>query len=154
MSKSKKSNQDTLRAKLEVIKKLESARTGIIGSGSHYYDREGKSIELLKWAELIENPEYKIVKQTIIDDRLEVSTVWIGLNSFIYYDEGLPVIFETMVFNIEDKKESDEGYYGDALIQEKYSTEKKALEGHTRLVKEYSRGCIYTRELKGGKSSA
>ena len=104
-----------------------------------YYDRDGKKIvgsdrlaATLKWGQLFENMEYKIVKQDTVG-AFWVSTVWLGLEHG--FDEELkPLIFETMVF----KKRKDGSIDYTEIDVERYSTEKDALEGHERYVKKYS----------------
>ena len=44
-----------------------------------YYDRNGNPIDVLTWAPLFENFEYKKVA-VYEDERITISTVWLGLN--------------------------------------------------------------------------
>ena len=86
-----------------------------------YYDRQGLPIEMLEWATIFEDPEYKQIRVTELPDGREVSTVWLGMNH--NFHGGPPLIFETMVFPAAD-------------YQERYSTEAEAIAGHEALVAE------------------
>lgn len=88
-----------------------------------YYKRDGTPIESLEeWGNLMEDSNYKIVKQTTIGKVL-ISTVWLGLDhNFLL--KGPPMIFETMVF-----KGSLDGE------QERYETEEQAKTGHEEMIK-------------------
>lgn len=57
-----------------------------------YFDKAGRPIPLMKWAELFENREYRLVQQEVLPDGRWVSTVWLGLNH--QYGDGPPLIFE------------------------------------------------------------
>jgi hypothetical protein len=67
-----------------------------------------------KW--LQENPERKAVKQEHVGD-IYVSTVFLGLDHS--WDEGKPVLWETMIFGGEHDQYMD-----------RYSSVEDALEGH------------------------
>jgi hypothetical protein len=88
---------------------------------SHYYTRQGQPIDMLTWARLFEDPEYKIIEQTQITEEVRVSTVWLGLNHNWF--PGELRIFETMVFGGEHD-----------LWQARYATEEAAREGHADTV--------------------
>lgn len=78
-----------------------------------YYNRKGEEISLEEWRNLFEDKEYKVIKQTRFDDGTLVSTIWLGLNhNFL---QGVPIIFETMVF-FKDGREEE---------QVRYSTEEE-----------------------------
>lgn len=92
-----------------------------------YFDRKGKPIGLMNWAEKFEDNEYTIVKQDYVD-RYFVSTVWLGLNHSLCFFKDAPIqIFETMIF-LKDPQEDED----DPLLsfQERYSTEEDAIKGH------------------------
>jgi hypothetical protein len=91
-----------------------------------YYNRKGEEIELLEWAALVEDPEYKIVEQTECEG-ITVSTVWLGLNHN-FSGAGAPLIFETMVFG----GPIDE-------YQDRYSTEDEAREGHAAMIEQVNK---------------
>ena len=96
-----------------------------------YYDKEGKSIELMEWGRLSEDKEYKIIKQENIG-KYWISTVWLGLGH--NFDDGVPLIFETMVFERKDGKVDFL-----ALDCDRYSTLKEAEEGHKKMVEIWSK---------------
>ena len=102
-------------------------------TGYHdFYDRESKPIaDAEEWNRKIADPEYRRVASTVLPDGKWVSTLWVGLNYLP--GRGPPLIFETMVFPSTDSSS------GDDLACERYSTEKQALEGHKRLVDEWSK---------------
>ncbi len=91
-----------------------------------YYDRNGDEITQLEWGLKIQDWDYKIVRQTEVMG-LEVSTVWMGINSSI--GGGPPVIFETMVFGAAEGTVWDD-------FQARYCTEEEALKDHFKLVRE------------------
>ncbi len=86
---------------------------------SRYFDRKGRPMELMEWARAVEN-EGKVVGKDIIDGQ-RVSTVWLGLDHS--FDEGPPLIFETMIFGGPHDQYCD-----------RYSNEEAALAGHNRTV--------------------
>lgn len=86
-------------------------------------------MELKDWALAFENLEYKRVA-AFKDERLSISTVWLGLNH--NFDEsGPPHIFETMIFAHGDINER----YNE--LQWRWSTEQEAKEGHEVIVNAY-----------------
>lgn len=75
------------------------------------------------WARWFETScDERVVAKTEPTSGVEVSTVFLGLDHS--FDDGPPIIFETMVF-------------GGPLDEqgERYSTREQALSGHTRWVK-------------------
>ena len=94
-----------------------------------YFDREGNPMELLDWARLCEDYDYKIVKQEEVG-KYFVSTVWVGLN-MSFWREAAIKIFETMIFLRDDDEKSIDEIKG---YQDRYSTEAEALEGHAKAV--------------------
>lgn len=88
-----------------------------------YYDRQGNQIDMNGWMRLYEEHgiEYKRVAYDQIND-VVVSTVWLGMD--LSWDDGPPLIFETMIFG---------GAYDDD--QWRYSTEAEAREGHAHAVR-------------------
>jgi hypothetical protein len=92
-----------------------------------YYNKEGKSIQIMEWAKLFEDREYQRVAKTLLKNGRLVSTVWLGLDhSFL---SNKKEIFETMVFRSE-KDLTD-------LDCERYSTLKEALAGHKKMVNKW-----------------
>ncbi len=93
-----------------------------------YFDKEGKPLELMEWAELSESgDEYRVIGKTVVGEYL-ISTIWIGLNMNLGHGVGLPLIFETMVF-------SDSGNTGWDDYQLRYATEEQAKAGHEETIK-------------------
>lgn len=91
-----------------------------------YYDRAGKPLSLLEWAEAIER-ETRVVARTTLPNGNRVSTIWRGLNHG--YGDGPPLIFEIMVF-LENTFEE--------LDCERYATEAEARAGHARMVDKWT----------------
>lgn len=90
-----------------------------------YLDKQGKEIPVLEWGRLVEDENYKIVKQTSLGDYL-ISTVWMGLNMAFFRDEK-PLIFETMIFCENEETKKEDRLH---MFQERYSNEQDAIEGH------------------------
>lgn len=95
-----------------------------------YYDRSGKRISLHQWGDLMQDDEYRRVALDLIEDRWSVSTVWLGLDHR-FFDDGAPLIFETMVF---DKGSPS---YRDSE-QRRYTTEEQARAGHAEMVASFN----------------
>ena len=93
------------------------------------FDKNGKEINYEEWGKLLEDKDYKIIKQETLPDGKKVSTVWLGLDH--NFGEGEPLIFETMVF-------PSEGDFSDVDV-ERYSTLEEAQKGHEEMVKKWSR---------------
>ena len=97
---------------------------------SHYYLNEDKTYRpasLHEWATQFEHME-----RHVGDDQVNgkhVSTVWLGLDHNYY--GGLPLVFETMVFN-ED---------GSDIYCERYTTWQEAEEGHQKATQWVKNGC-------------
>ena len=92
-----------------------------------YYNKKEEAIDMMEWGDLLDDKDYKIIKQETLPDGKWVSTVWLGLDhNFV---GGKPLIFETMVF-------PKEGDYQD-LDMERYSTLKEAKKGHQKLVEKW-----------------
>lgn len=93
---------------------------GRLESWPGYYDREGKPMPLMCWANMMNNDAYRCVAQTLFGPNERVSTVWLGINTSVI---GPPPgqIFETMVF--AERSEMNEG-------QQRYSTLDDAIIGH------------------------
>lgn len=89
-----------------------------------YYDKEGKEITLLKFGELFEDVNYRIIQQTIVD-HYTVSTIWLGVNH--NWTDGPPIIFETMVFSSVEDDVNDQW-------KEMYTTLQNAKDGHEWIV--------------------
>jgi hypothetical protein len=83
-----------------------------------YYDRSGKPISMMEWATTSKDGN-RVAFDTVGD--VDISTVWLGLNHS--FDDGPPLIFETMIFG----EEHDEDCW-------RYSTEEQAKAGHSLIV--------------------
>lgn len=95
-----------------------------------WYDRQGNPITIDEWERLnTENPEYKRVALDTVGTK-RISTVLLGLDHN-YFDNGLPLIFETMVFEGESWRDEE---------CVRYSTEAEAIEGHRQMVAKYQGG--------------
>lgn len=85
-----------------------------------YYDKEGNPLELMEWAELFEDHEYKIIQQETVGEYW-VSTVWVGLDMGHWsYGDVVPLIFETMIFDTA----------GEEVWCERHPTLEAAKHGH------------------------
>lgn len=90
-----------------------------------HYDKNGDPVDdLLVWAGLFEDMEYRRVGSTEVGDYW-VSTIWLGIDHNWGFG-GDPLIFETMVF-IRDGEYQDE-------YMDRYSTEAQAFDGHLNVV--------------------
>jgi len=96
---------------------------------SEFYDRQGRSMTLIAWAESFENNRQ--VALTILGDGTRISTIWLGVDHGRHFGHDAPLIFETMVFHSEKK-------YTDIDCQ-RYSTEAEAIDGHARMVEKWTR---------------
>lgn len=93
-----------------------------------YYSPQGEPMEMMEWAELFESrfedmaPESWWRKQSVLDDQLNVSTVWIGIDqSFGLAAE--PQLWETMIFG---------GEHDDCCWR--YPSRVAALDDHERIL--------------------
>lgn len=96
-------------------------------SRRRYYDKDGTPITLLEWGDRLDRPGYRNVALTQISPTVEVSTVWLG-NNYNFFNEGPPLIFETLVFR--------DGH-GDEM--DRYSTLAEAVAGHAAMVETIKR---------------
>ena len=92
-----------------------------------YYDRDGSPLTQKEWGKKHVDVIYKIVSRTALSADVVVSTVWLGINHN-WYDDGPPIIFETMVFGGPRDQE-----------MERYATEAAAIAGHLAMVDELRR---------------
>lgn len=76
---------------------------------------------LMKWAMWFESAD-RAVKKTAINDSVQVSTVFLGLDH--NYGDGPPILFETMIFGGEHDEE-----------MERCSTWSEAEQMHERMIK-------------------
>lgn len=85
-----------------------------------YFDKAGQPIDRVRWSELLNDPSYRVIDQTVVGGAM-VSTVWLGLNHGFNGPELR--IFETMNFPEQDKCQ-------------RYATEAEARSGHAAMVEE------------------
>jgi hypothetical protein len=94
---------------------------------SYFYLNEDHSVrecDLCEWSEQFEQmslSKQRHIAEDLIDGKI-VSTVWLGLNH--NYFGGVPLIFETMIFESEDS--------GSDIFCDRYSTWDEAVEGHKK----------------------
>lgn len=87
--------------------------------------------QLLEWAEEFENIDNRRVAQDMIG-RYRVSTVFLGLDHS-FGESAVPVVFETMIFDEEDRTESKffPGHsFAKDLYQERDCTWDEAVKRH------------------------
>lgn len=108
----------------------------------HYILNEKKEAvlsDLMTWAKSFERIDRKVAHTKL--KKVFISTVFLGLDHN-FFEEGPPLIFETMVFKNEIK-ETEIGEelfeFHDDLEQERYSTWDEAIAGHKKWVKVYKR---------------
>jgi len=93
-------------------------------SDKYILDKDGKPqhvSDLLEWARAFETMDRQIAN-TIIDNRVRVSTVFLGIDH-AYNPDSDPILFETMVFGGKE-----DGF------QDRYSTKEEAIAGHKEVV--------------------
>ena len=95
-----------------------------------YYDPMGEPISFAEWGRLYElrvreemSDDCWWRRRTEIDDKVHVSTVWLGLDHNFWF-EGPPLIWETMIFG---------GRFND--YQWRYPSRPAALDDHERIVR-------------------
>lgn len=88
---------------------------------------------LEEWATFIENElpsNYRQVGRDIVNGKV-ISTIFIGLCHNYIPHSGIPIVFETMIF--------DESQH--AIYQKRYSTWKEAEEGHEEAIEWIKKDC-------------
>lgn len=91
-----------------------------------YYDRDGQPITFGQWVWIMEQaPGYRIVRHTHLPGGGKVSTVLLGIDHN-FDGDGEPLIFETMVFDLDGWDD----------WQERYATEQEAVQRHDAIVAE------------------
>ena len=88
-----------------------------------YYKLEGKKVVPCKMEECFTPDEDRRVAMTHIG-KVDISTVFLGINHA--FDDRVPMLFETMIFQFGGKHDE---------YCERYSTWQDAEEGHKRAVK-------------------
>lgn len=91
-----------------------------------WIEKNGVAVETnnyTEWNSYFSSPD-RIVKKTMLGE-IEISTVFTGVDHAL--SEGLPLLYETMIFN------------GDEEGQARYSTRAEALADHNKVVAALSR---------------
>lgn len=91
-------------------------------SEKYILDADGKPVlceDLMTWSKWFETADRNIAKTEIGD--VSISTVFLGLNHS--FNDGPPIVFETMVFGGEHDGE-----------MQRYVTKEQALAGHDKMV--------------------
>lgn len=99
-----------------------------------YKDRQGNSVDVMQFAELLSNDRYYRVARTAFYDvergfTYDLSTIWLGIDHSWGY--GDPILFESMLFT-EDESVSQWGT--------RWGTEDEAVAGHVEVARQLSRG--------------
>jgi hypothetical protein len=93
-----------------------------------YIGPDGRELTLDEWSELYGRrkdnmaPESWWRRETVIDDEVRVSTVWLGLNH--RWGPGPPLYWETMIFGGDHDED-----------QWRYSSREAALDDHERITR-------------------
>lgn len=97
-----------------------------------FYDPYGRPFEnVLEWAFYFEHSDLRIVKQTRHKERgreFVLSTVWIGVDHS--FGDGPPLLYETMVFDLEPPAWNDVIGVRHGDEQVRYATRDEAEAGH------------------------
>jgi len=96
-----------------------------------YYDRDGAELpDVLEWAQLLENPAYRVVRISGMDG-WRISTQFFGMfaDNFWLPEGAAPLLFETMIFPPDGDPAEEDFFY-----QERYATVAGAEAGHERAV--------------------
>lgn len=108
------------------------------GGGLRYWNRKAEPVDFATWVRLTEVGDaeygptamhYRVLARTRVGAYV-VSTVWLGIDHG--WGRGVPIIFESMVFAIEQWDSEDFGLTD--LDMERYPTEDSAMEGHADMV--------------------
>ena len=91
-------------------------------------NKKGEKITREEWQELMNDRDYRIIKQEDIKNDRWVSTVWLGSDH--QFGEGEPLVFETMVF--------PKGDWGELDVR-RYTTEEEAIKGHKEMVEKWNK---------------
>lgn len=92
-----------------------------------YYKLQGEEVvacSMEEWSEMLKKPDRILGKAQSKKKGITVSTVFLGLD-YNFSKHGPPLLFESMVFGIEDE------------ICIRYSTYKKAMLGHAQLASKF-----------------
>lgn len=101
-------------------------------SGARYYDREGRRLSAEEWVVLYEDVTYRCIRSSNIG-AYRVSTLYVGIDHNAV-ESGAPMIFASFVLAKPDARQAPHWTRLEAYTK-RYSTERKAREGHEALVK-------------------
>lgn len=78
-------------------------------AGNDYFERQGRPIDLMTWADLWKDAAYRFVERTwIVQDVLEVVTVWDGFDPYrVDFTDAPPRIFKVAELGWRDGKLSN-----------------------------------------------
>lgn len=109
-----------------------------------YFDKKQRPLSRVRYAQLMEDEHYSRIGFERLSPTCFVSTIWVGMKHFSYSAE--PVIFETKAFQEFPGEFHEIGAEigvppirfpkREELAQERYYTEREALAGHARIVRE------------------
>lgn len=106
---------------------------------SFYYDYDGNPVTLEEWGELWKKD--RKINNTVLDKssgwngmKMQVSSVWIGLSWGSEFENERPLVYETMVFCLDDPERWDD------LGCWRWATREETLAGHERIVQEILSG--------------
>jgi len=85
-------------------------------------------MEWANWFESAKRAKLNVVGQDTLPDGTFVSTVFLGLDHN-FFDSGIPILFETMAFNMNKKGLDMSGTH-----QWRYATWKEARQGHIKAI--------------------
>lgn len=103
-----------------------------------YFGLDGQPITREQWAQTFDDIKSRRIGQQTVGygpGKKWVSTVWLGLNH--QFGDGLPLIFESMVFQHGYGWRKRFGYCHE-VCQERYPTKQDAIMGHRLLVEKYT----------------
>ncbi len=90
-----------------------------------YYTRKIKKVKsFIEWAKAFENSASRIIAKTNLEDGIQVSTVFLGIDHSFSSKPHVPILFETMIFG---------GKHHD--YQVRYFNRLEAIKGHEKAVK-------------------
>lgn len=98
--------------------------------------------DALEWGNWFETADKeRVVKQQTLKSGMWISTVFLGLDH--NFGGGKPLLFETMVFDTNDKKkykigDNEHESIGEEMETNRYSTWEEAEAGHKKLVKKWN----------------
>jgi hypothetical protein len=100
-----------------------------------FYDRAGVELNAEQLCDLLRDVGYQRIAGHVVVDRADpdtvflVSTLWLGAT----YTRGVPKVFETMAFPIEEAQIDE--------LTRRYTSEADALAGHTEVLAEVAGRC-------------